>query len=154
MNIKILNLFFLISVQFVCAQISGTIIEFDESLPLDYATAALFHEEDNRLQTGVITNQEGFFEIKKIPNGRYYLELSFIGYSTKTVKNLELSKTTLDIKVSEFLEITEPSLLSLRHGHIKRIPSCTSAVSASSIKVLVNCKLILISTKGFKSPRL
>jgi hypothetical protein len=92
MNIKILNLFFLISVQFVCAQISGTIIEFDESLPLDYATAALFHEEDNRLQTGVITNQEGFFEIKKIPNGRYYLELSFIGYSTKTVKNLELSK--------------------------------------------------------------
>jgi len=99
MNIKILNLFFLISVQFVCAQISGTIIEFDESLPLDYATAALFHEEDNRLQTGVITNQEGFFEIKKIPNGRYYLELSFIGYSTKTVKNLELSKNQKFINI-------------------------------------------------------
>jgi outer membrane receptor protein involved in Fe transport len=99
MNIKILNLFFLISVQFVCAQISGTIIELDESQPLDYATAALFHEEDNRLQTGVITNQEGFFEIKNIPNGRYYLELSFIGYSTKKIQNLELSKSQKSINV-------------------------------------------------------
>jgi len=83
----------------VCAQISGTIIELDESQPLEYATAALFHEEDNRLQTGVITNQEGFFEIKNIPNGRYYLELSFIGYSTKKIQNLELSKSQKSINV-------------------------------------------------------
>ena len=44
MKTKLLNFLFLISVQFVCAQISGTIIELDESQPLDYATAALFHE--------------------------------------------------------------------------------------------------------------
>ena len=61
MKIKLLNFLFLICVHLVCAQISGTIIELDESQPLEYATAALFHEEDNRLQTGVITNQEGFF---------------------------------------------------------------------------------------------
>ena len=93
MKTKILNFFFLISVHLVCAQISGTIIELNDSLPLEYATAALFHENDNRLQTGVITNHDGFFEIKNIPNGRYYLELSFIGYSTKKIQNLELSKS-------------------------------------------------------------
>ena len=99
MNTKFLSFLFLISVHSVCAQISGTIIELDESNPLEYATAALFHEEDNRLQTGVITNQEGFFEIKNIPNGRYYLELSFIGYSTKTVQKLELSKSQKTINL-------------------------------------------------------
>jgi len=99
MKIKLLNFLFLICVHLVCAQISGTIIELDESQPLEYATAALFHEEDNRLQTGVITNQEGFFEIKNIPNGRYYLELSFIGYSTKKIQNLELSKSQKSINV-------------------------------------------------------
>ena len=99
MKTKLLNFLFLICVHLVCAQISGTIIELDESQPLEYATAALFHEEDNRLQTGVITNQEGFFEIKNIPNGRYYLELSFIGYSTKKIQNLELSKSQKSINV-------------------------------------------------------
>ena len=99
MNTKFLNFLFLISVQLVCAQISGTIIELDESLPLEYATAALFREQDKSLQTGVITNQDGFFEIKNIPNGRYYLEMSFIGYSTKTVENLELSKSQKSINV-------------------------------------------------------
>ena len=100
MNTKFLNFLFLISVQLVCAQISGTIIELDESLPLEYATAALFREQDKSLQTGVITNQDGFFEIKNIPNGRYYLEMSFIGYSTKTVENLELSKSQKSINVA------------------------------------------------------
>ena len=99
MNTKFLNFLFLISVKLVCAQISGTIIELDESLPLEYATAALFREQDKSLQTGVITNQDGFFEIKNIPNGRYYLEMSFIGYSTKTVENLELSKSQKSINV-------------------------------------------------------
>ena len=46
MKTKILNFLFLISVHLVCAQISGTIIELDDSLPLEYATAALFHEND------------------------------------------------------------------------------------------------------------
>ena len=43
--------------------------------------------------------KKGFFEIKNIPNGRYYLELSFIGYSTKKIQNLELSKSQKSINV-------------------------------------------------------
>ena len=93
----LLNCIFLLMLQTVFAQISGNIIEANENSPLEYATAALFYEKDNSLLTGVITDQEGFFEIQNIPNGRYYLEASFIGYSIKTIRNLEISKTQKNV---------------------------------------------------------
>ena len=93
----LLNCIFLLMLQTVFAQISGNIIEANENSPLEYATAALFYEKDNSLLTGVITDQEGFFEIQNIPNGRYYLEASFIGYSIKIIRNLEISKTQKNV---------------------------------------------------------
>ena len=87
--------------QTVLAQISGNITEANENSNLEYATAALFYEHNKSLFTGVITNQYGYFEIQNVPIGRYYLEASFLGYSTKIIRNIEVSKTqkSLDLGV-------------------------------------------------------
>jgi len=160
MKTKLLNFLFLICVHLVCAQISGTIIELDESQPLEYATAALFHEEDNRLQTGVITNQEGFFEIKNIPNGRYYLELSFIGYSTKKIQNLELSKSQKSINVGVISlelgnQLSEIELRSERSTVIHKIDrqvfdsrNFQSSLGGTAIDVIKNLPSVSVNGLG------
>ncbi|CAM3443221.1 TonB-dependent receptor domain-containing protein [Zobellia roscoffensis] len=70
------------------AQISGKITDADNDYPLEYATAAIFNQENGELVTGVITDLNGFFTIEDVKNGTYYLEASFIGFETKTVRDI------------------------------------------------------------------
>ncbi|WP_445736135.1 outer membrane beta-barrel protein [Mariniflexile sp.] len=74
-------------------QITGKIQDTADNYPLEYATAALYNQDDKSLVTGVITNIEGVFVIENIKNGRYYLEASFVGYTTKTIQNIEISRS-------------------------------------------------------------
>jgi outer membrane receptor protein involved in Fe transport len=76
--------------------VAGKIIDGDSETPLEYATAALYSSLSNELITGVITNVDGTFIIDDVKTGNYYLEASFIGYQTKTIKNIsiERNKTT------------------------------------------------------------
>ncbi|MEO9894381.1 TonB-dependent receptor [Aurantibacter sp.] len=92
------------------AQLKGKIID-EQGIPLEYATAALFNQNDNSLITGVITDLNGVFLIEDLKSGTYYLEASFIGYdvkkisdityTTKTVKNLEPIQLTLGNQLNE-----------------------------------------------------
>lgn len=90
---NILLPFILLNSLAVSAQISGKIQDATDSYALEYATVALYNQKDKSLITGVITNAEGVFTINNVKNGTYYLEASFVGYTTKTIKNIEISRT-------------------------------------------------------------
>lgn len=75
------------------AQITGIIKDTADNYPLEYATVALYSQENKMLVTGVVTNNQGFFIIDNVKNGVYYLEASFVGYATKTISNIEISRT-------------------------------------------------------------
>lgn len=51
-------------------------------------TTALLSQKYSILITGVITTQHGLFTIHNVDSGTYYLELSFMGYATKTIANI------------------------------------------------------------------
>ena len=93
------SLFLFLGTNYSQSQISGKIIDTDTSIPLEYATAALYSKINNELITGVITNISGSFTIKNIKKGSYYLEVSFIGYDTKTINNIELTNTPISLGV-------------------------------------------------------
>lgn len=78
--------------QAVFSQITGKIIDDQDSSPLEYATVAIYNQEDNSLVTGVITNADGSFVIENIKSGLYYLEASFMGYTSKNVENISITK--------------------------------------------------------------
>ncbi|MEO1013082.1 MAG: TonB-dependent receptor [Bacteroidota bacterium] len=73
------------------AQLTGKITDAETGEALEYATAALYQERDSTLVTGVITDAEGSFAISKVKLGNYYLELSFLGYTTVYVENIGIS---------------------------------------------------------------
>ena len=67
-------LFFLMSIQFVSAQLTGEIRAAEDNYPLEYATVALYQSNNKKLITGVLTSKDGRFLIPEIKPGNYYLE--------------------------------------------------------------------------------
>lgn len=60
--------------------IQGTITDLDNECPISYATVSLHNAKDSSLVTGTVSNDQGYFKINAVPNGQYYLRVSFIGY--------------------------------------------------------------------------
>ena len=65
--------------------ISGTITEEGTGTPLEYSTIAVYSAEDSSLVGGTVSDQEGKFEVKKLPDGQYYIETNYIGYEKKVI---------------------------------------------------------------------
>ena len=86
--------------------ISGTIVDDSTSSPVSFASVALLSATDSALVTGMITNDLGKFQFNNIPYGKYSLKVTFVGYKTVTVKNLEVSKQNkvLDLQQMKIAE--------------------------------------------------
>lgn len=64
------------------ASVSGVVKEKNTTNPLPYVSVTIRSEKDSALIVGTITNEDGRFTLNNIKQGRYYIEVSFIGYST------------------------------------------------------------------------
>ncbi len=106
----LLFLFFLPTIS--SAQVRGKITDSSNNYPLEYATAALFEAESERLIKGVITDATGTFKISKVPPGTYYLEASFIGYQIRIVRNIEINTVDGSLDIGEVSLVLSENQLS------------------------------------------
>ena len=74
------------------SQLKATITD-EQGNPLEYATAALYNS-NGTLVSGVVSDSNGAIEIDKIKTGKYYLEVSFIGYEVYKTENIIFDKTS------------------------------------------------------------
>ncbi|QCX38934.1 TonB-dependent receptor [Aureibaculum algae] len=89
---KLTVLLLLIVVQLSFGQIKGKIVDASDNSPLEFATVALFNSEDGTAINGVITEADGAFSFANIKTGTYYIEASFLGYTTRKIKSIVVSK--------------------------------------------------------------
>ena len=89
---KFLLLVVVMTTSIVSSQITGIIKEEESQDVLVYASAVLYKQADGKIVTGVVTGPNGEFSIEKIKFGKYYLEVSFIGFETKKIKVLVPSR--------------------------------------------------------------
>jgi len=68
--------------------IKGVIRDSITSQPIEFATVAVYTSNDQSLIDGAITGEMGDFRIAKLEDGNYDLEITFIGYKTKRLKNI------------------------------------------------------------------
>lgn len=103
MLFKNLRSFFLLFLLFVSAlmfaQVTGRITDGTNDYPLEYATAALYDQQNDELVTGVITDIEGAFTIPDVKKGTYYLEASFIGFQAKTISDIQVQNRNTPVDV-------------------------------------------------------
>ncbi len=86
--------------------ITGRIIDKKTSEPVSYASVALINENDTSIMTGVISNDKGIFELTDVPYGKYTVRVSFIGYKSTEVNDIEISRKNKKIELSS-MELTE-----------------------------------------------
>lgn len=94
------SLIFLFLLQILYAQsISGTVQDQSSKTAMEYCTVSLYQSNDSSLVTGTITDQMGNFMLSDLKLGSYYLVISFIGFETKKVNDIILSKEQANKKI-------------------------------------------------------
>ncbi|MBR4302616.1 MAG: outer membrane beta-barrel protein [Bacteroidaceae bacterium] len=73
------------------ANISGKTIDYATDEVMSQVAVQLYSLPDSNFVYGVTTDDGGWFSIKKLNVGKYYLRMSFIGYKTQDL-NLEIVK--------------------------------------------------------------
>ena len=73
--------------------ITGMIVDGKTNNPVEYATIIVFNKLDSSKVSGTSSNEQGRFFIKNIKEGEYYLTITFLGYETKTIDNIEINSS-------------------------------------------------------------
>lgn len=66
-------------------KITGIVRDSTNSQPVEFANVALIDPKTNKPVNGAVADEKGKFSITKIPNGNYFVDISFIGYDTKRI---------------------------------------------------------------------
>src|SRR5712671_5372654 len=114
---KIVFLFLVLFVVRVTAQertqtVRGRITDKENSMPLPFATVALF-ADSTVIKQGALSDSNGYFRIEKVPLGRYFLKASLLGYQPtwlsdmivnsgkETIVNISLEESLTELKAVE-----------------------------------------------------
>ncbi|MBP1839998.1 TonB-dependent receptor domain-containing protein [Formosa algae] len=149
---------------FAFSQITGKIVD-EANLPLEYATVALYNQNNKTLISGVITDSKGDFEFKNIKKGTFYIEASFIGYEVKTINNITILNTRETKDLGQLLltlgtNLDEVVIQGERSTVVNKIDrqvfdaeTFTSAQGGSTIDVIRNLPSVSIDGQGEISVR-
>jgi hypothetical protein len=96
-------LFLFASLGIAAQNISGNVID-EQNEPIEFASVVLFSLPDSTLITGVVTNENGEFSLNG-NGGEAFLQISFIGYETRTVAAAQNQTVVLKPAVNELGEL-------------------------------------------------
>jgi len=162
---KILSFLFLFfTIQLIAASgINGKIIDADTQTPLDFVNVALFKQGSDIPAAGVITNKDGIFNIPAVPNGKYNIRVSFVGYTTFN-QILNVNEKPLNIGVIKLVEdskrLAEVEVIgqgsTMRFDIDKKVFSVDQSIAAaggSASDVLKNIPSVTVDIEGNVSLR-
>lgn len=144
-------------------EITGKVIEANTKLPIEYATISVLDKSTNTPITGTVSNIEGNFSVNTESNN-FYIEVSYIGYTTKAFKTFTISKNSVDLKevflsedlqaLSEVVVRAEKSQTEFKlDKRIFNVGSDLSSTGASALEVLNNVPSVNVSIEGVISLR-
>lgn len=103
---------FLISFSTLWAQtgtIKGTVLDQQSEIPIIGATVELISSDQG---FGVVTDVDGYFSMSNVPLGRNVIRISYLGYETMTLPNIDVSSgkdvlvnVTLQESIAELSEV-------------------------------------------------
>jgi len=108
-------------------KVTGIVVDAVKDHPLEYATIGIIKAEDSVMVTGGVTDSKGRFSVPKVPLGKYYLRVHFMGfkkfkssfftigpgnenYSAGTIRLESASKSLGEVEVVAGKEAVEYSL--------------------------------------------
>lgn len=77
-------------------KIYGSVTDAKSSEAIEYANIVVYKWRDSTVAYGTVTNDKGQFEINKMMPGRYFMKVSYIGYTTKRFDSLIVMPNKLE----------------------------------------------------------
>jgi hypothetical protein len=120
--------------QLLTQTIRGRILDIDSKTPLIGVTLYI---DGSQPIIGTITDNNGNFEFRELPIGRYNIGISYIGYETKLVPNILVGagkEVILNLEIAESVEQLDEVVVAARKNKGEPINDMAT-VSARSISV-------------------
>lgn len=162
----ILNLSALIIAQTeIKNSISATVFDETTNVPLEFANVVLLSSLDSSQIAGTVTNRDGFFNLRSIKPGNYFLKISFIGFEELKIDNLDINSNSNielgELFLSEQLFKTNDVVISESRAPISyeidkkviNVSEQITSLSGSAIDVLENIPSITVDIEGNVSLR-
>ncbi len=102
---------------------------------IEYATIALYEQDNQKLVTGSISDSEGFFRIKGNQPGTYQLIITFMGFKTKTLENINILAETKEIDLGKIILET----------NAKEIETVNIVADQASVQYKIDKKVVNVS---------
>lgn len=143
--------------------VRGQVVEAGSSIPIEYATIALLNSTSGDIVTGTTAGDDGTFEVES-RTADIYLEVSFIGYDTKKVTELNFVDGVADLGViilgedakmlEEVVVTAEKSTTEFRlDKRVFNVGTDLSTTGASALEVLNNVPSVNVNIEGQVSLR-
>ena len=146
--------------------VKGMIHDSTSDGAIEYATVGLYREKDSSFVNGTITDPSGFFSIKGVPYGNYYLEASFIGYTKKMISGIAISAQHAAVDLSvvalypDITHIADVQVIAqskrVEYQIDKKVVNVSQDISASGgslVNVLENTPSVQVDVEGNVSLR-
>lgn len=145
-------------------EIFGTITDSITSEALGYATVIAFKQPKNEMIKGIVTGDNGNFSLPDLPLGNYNLKISFIGYNSKLIENIDLTadvstfntkKITISPLILDVIEVVgdKPIISYEIDKKVINVEDQINTDGQSAIEILENFPSISVSADGTVSLR-
>jgi outer membrane receptor protein involved in Fe transport len=144
----------------------GEVLDEKTHSPLPYSNVVLYRERDSTMVNGTIAGGDGSFILEKIPYGIYYLEVKFIGFDKKNIREIRMTpeNTIIDLGeivlkegVEQLQEVEVTAERSPVEYHIDKkvvhVSENLNAIGGNAAEALVNVPSITVDVEGNVSLR-
>ncbi|MBX0335504.1 TonB-dependent receptor [Pontibacter sp. HSC-14F20] len=147
-------------------RISGTVQDQETKAPLGFANVVLLTALDSSLVTGATSDIEGKFELTRVPQGRFILRVSSVGYPTKFIPNISVSAANNNLQLGaisvrgsatqlkEVQIVTERPIVAFElDKRVVNVSQDINAESGSVAEVMQNLPSVTVDVDGNVSMR-
>ncbi len=140
--------------------ISGNIVDGETGEPVSFANVALYPENEESVLQGSTSNAEGEFTLQDVPEGKYDLEIKFVGYRAYKMEDLQANQPVdlgtikmnrsvqeLDEVVVKGKSVSKPVETTLE-GMVIRPEQNLSNLGGSALDVLRNTPSVIVGQDG------
>ena len=134
----------------------GRIYDSDLNVPVEYANVVLYRQRDSSQATGGVTDATGRFELAGVRPGRYWLEVTFIGYRSRRIEDIQfaagarldlgridLRQTAVAVEGAEVVA-DRPTLSYRIDKKVIDVSRLTTAASGTAVDVLENAPSVKV----------
>ena len=143
---------------FALQTIRGKIVDANTQTPLDFVNIVLVKSNSETPTAGVVSDEKGNFLLPNVPNGKYTLKISFVGYNpielplnvTKNELNMGVIKLQENSKALKEVEVVGQGT-QMRFDIDKKVFSVDQNIAAgggSASEVLQNIPSVDVDTEG------